>query len=274
MAPRITTQLIHLIGSASFACGIACSSESIPREPGSSAEQSAVPSATTEHENKALYQLDLEPGHKIALYEPEPGVVFPVETMKRGQRSLLAIHHGTDLLELFAGLRPGEAVPEVVMAAHERSLVAKIENLPGADLRPAFGGGSPAPDLIDPITTAAPGVGAVRQAVSSGDPTSFINDEGGCTAGTVFGACRVNWWNGYWTSANAKFQGCVVDHFYGDGVTVRFQAGSTISDNWLEPGTVGYYWNYLPKVSMIRRIDIIDAQNDGFHVGCYWGTSY
>jgi hypothetical protein len=84
----------------------------------------------------------------------------------------------------------------------------------------------------------------------------------------------VNWSNGYNAWKTSRLINCMVDHFSGDGVMVRLQAGASITDFPLAVGQAGVYLNINPPASpVLRRIDVLNATGAAFHVGCHWGNS-
>lgn len=78
------------------------------------------------------------------------------------------------------------------------------------------------------------------------------------------------WWNGFndWRN-NVRGQWCAVYHFAGNGMIAHMQAGSTVWDVTIPLGSNYTLLNtYLPSTKLTRRIDLFNAEGDGFHIGC------
>lgn len=140
-------------------------------------------------------------------------------------------------------------------------------------------------DSVDPAEPTLIGDEAADPGVSRPSPaftdpalvlprvTNFVNTLDGCRWASQYGYCRVNWSGSFFASRTPTTSGrCIVDHFHGDGVTVRITSGTTITTSFHGPGTYTTYYLGTPGAGTTRRIDIMNATGDRYNVGCSWGN--
>jgi len=213
-----------------------------------------------------VLRVDVENGHSVTFYEPAPGGLYLAERMASGQKFVLGNNEASDALTAFARLRPQVEVPATLQAAYDRA-----RNLPRDPVPQgvhASGGGQPA---IAQALAATSGV--IQQALtSSSSAANFVDNDGGCDWGPQWSFCRVNWGGGFWAWTTATSGLCTVDLFGGDGVTIQLTTGNSFTTTFQAPGTSVQYGMGSPGFWATRRIDILNAANDSFHVGCRWGV--
>lgn len=252
------------LGSLSLALCAGCMGPDAA--PAGSAESKPAAHETTAAD--ALLSLEVEPGHSVTFYEPAPGGLYMAESMKPGQSFALSGKESTDALLAFAKLRPGASVPTELQAAYDRA-----RSLPGdgsARKSEAGGGQSEASALG---SAPAPGLATTGQALTSSSSAAvFVNSNNGCAWGPDWSFCRVNWANGFYAYTTSSSGVCIVDHYAGDGVTIQLTAGSSVTTTYQAPGTIVQYTVGTPGSSVTRRIDVLNASGDSFHVGCNWGN--
>jgi hypothetical protein len=233
--------------------------------PGADPEPATADPATETTEAAVVLRVDLEPGHTVTFYEPQPGGLYLAERTAPGQHFVLGDREASDALAAFARVRPLAPVPATLQAAYDRARA-----MPGdaVAVAPASGGG--APDVA-PAAVATPGV--IQQALtSSSSAANFVDVDHGCDWGPTWSFCRVNWSNGFFAGTTATSGTCTVDHYAGDGVTIQITVGSGIFTTFQAVHTSVLYGLGSPGTSMLRRIDVLNAGGDSFHAGCHWGN--
>lgn len=268
---------------AGFTALLGCSSVAAPEKSSSAklGDQSAAPEVeapeASASEEFLLLTVKVDGEHSVSFYEPVPGGIMMVEHMDGDQDSITWGHPELDALDVYKLLRPGEAVPDVLQQAYDRSLSRNFDDVAfesqgNADIAPAFGGGNPADEVSEGevLQGSDDTIGVVRQADSSSSAKHFVNDHDGCKWGNVYEHCRVNWANGFWASSTSDYIECRVDHYNGNGVKVRFTIGSNVV-NWnLAAGHENIFSVGTTFPRTTRRADVLNATGDRFHVGCNW----
>jgi hypothetical protein len=100
-----------------------------------------------------LTTVEVSADHRVEFYEPVPGVTLVHEWFSQGvaqPHSIIAGMERNSLAEVYAKLRPSEAVPEVLLAADKRA-VEPLNSLPSITEADVIGEG-PAP-LISKISS-------------------------------------------------------------------------------------------------------------------------
>jgi hypothetical protein len=224
-----------------------------------------------------LLVVDVTSTHTVTFYESVPGNITIVERRTRGERSLLPRELPPTVSELFALLWPGEGIPEILLDADARAATLADEprgEAPLVEVLPSMGGGAPSPVHEDPKAPAPPsepGVGRLEQAHSTSGAAHFVADHGGCDWAKTSSGCRVQWSGGFFgfasTGSSATFK---VDHYSGNGITVRLMLGTSIEDHPQAAGTFADYALFATRGKETKRIDLLNASGDSFHVGCKW----
>lgn len=246
--------------------GLALYSGCVASAPDQGSAGTADPAPTVDQSIDAnlVLRVDVEPGHTVSFYEPSPGRLYLAERMQPGQQFALHDRQAVDAIAAFTALRPEAAVPAALQAAYDRA-----RSMPSGTVGPVTrlaGGG----ELAAQAPAPAPGV--ITQALtSSSSAFNFVANDGGCNWGPDFSFCRVNWSNGFFASAGSDSGLCIVDHFAGNGVTIQITDDSAVTATFQAAGTIVQYGLGTPGGNDTRRIDILNASGDSFHVGCRWG---
>jgi len=225
--------------------------------------------ANAANDRNVIARVEIESGHTITFYEMGPGGLFMVETRNEGQTAV--IHGSADALDVYARVRPGAAVPDALRAAYGRARDAAANaRLSSPKVAPALGGGQPAVEGA-PSVQIKDGLGVTAQALtSSSSAANFVDTDHGCDWGETWSFCRVSWGGGFFASTSSDSASCIVDHYAGNGVTVQLTADDTQVPLFQAAGTVvTYNWGFVSG-NVTRRIDILNASGDSFHVGCRW----
>jgi hypothetical protein len=246
----------------------------------------AVPAAEPDHAagvnhyvdaNDVLHVVDLTPTHTITFYESSPGNITVVERRAPGERARLPRELPATASEVFAQLRPDDGIPEKLLDADARAAGAGDEapvEAPLIEVPPSAEGGAPSPlhePSQAPALPAEPGVGRLEQAHSSNSAGHFVGDHGGCDWDNAFSACRVTWSGGFFAQATAGAALFKVDHYSGNGLTVRLMRGTSIEDHSQSAATIAdYSLLFTRDPNKLIRIDILNASGDSFHVGGRW----
>jgi hypothetical protein len=254
-----------VLGLGMIACG-ACSSTQ------GSGGVSDIATEETVAESKAAIVARLEPqsGHTVTFYEIDGAGLFMVES-SNGHEAHWLSGKPQDALEVYRKLSPETAIPEALQAAYERAkkLVPDEASPSTTALEFPAGGGRQAPEFVQNLRSQGD-VGVVQQATSSSSASHFTGTHAACDAfGAAFSACRANWGGGFWAQWNGSTSAtCNVDHYAGNGITVQLTAGSTVIPFSQAVNTFQTYsWGFVSG-AVSRRIDILNASGDSFHVGC------
>lgn len=261
-----------------FTCG-ACNS-SLPTTNATETAAEPAPTATNtdpsthnDNERGVLARVEVEPAHLITFYETAPGVVLVVERRRSSQEPILQ-GEAVDPLEVYGSIRPSEEIPQALLDASGRAMALKAaepaSNEQGLE-RVAGGGRSAQTASVSDVHEREDGLGVSQQAFTSDSSGNiFINNTNSCSWANVWSTCRIHWGGGFFCSTTATREFYAVDHYAGDGVTVRVtQGGTSISDFFLPAGFADtYYGTVNPGPNMVRRLDVLNAAGDSFHVGC------
>jgi hypothetical protein len=257
--------LVRLVfGLSMIACG-ACSSTQAP------GGVSDIATDETVAESSAAIVARLEPqrGHTVTFYEIDGAGLFMVES-SNGHDAHWLSGKPQDALEVYRKLSPETAIPEALQAAYDRAKKVAAEASPAsAELEFPAGGGRQAPEFVQNLRSQGD-VGVVQQASSSSSASHFTGTHAACDAvGAAFAACRANWGGGFWAQWNGSTSAtCNVDHYAGNGITVQLTAGATVIPFSQAVNTFQTYsWGFVAG-AVSRRIDILNASGDSFHVGC------
>lgn len=234
--------------------GPAASDPAAPAEPSASAEP-----ITGSLDGRELVRLDVGPGHWIEIHEPAPGVVGMIELFEDGrlEAPLLAAH--PDVGGVFAAVRPGAAMPEPLRAALRRAAAAPSTDAPGALAR-GTGGGKLAP---------VRGTGA--QLVNNhfcdvnGDMAAYV---------TRWTICRVNHMNGFyaWDGGARTIHGIIYNDNSSQSMLARVQVNASIFDRSM-PNGANAYFTFASSTAGMRRLDVLNAENELFHVSTQFYTN-
>jgi hypothetical protein len=262
MRYNMMTMALSTLGLALYAGCVA----SAPDQ-GSAGTTDPAPTASETVDASIVLRVDVEPGHTVSFYEPTPGGLYLAERTAPGQAFVLQGKAASDALAAFSQLRPQAEIPAALQAAYDRARSMPSE--PIALASHTFGGGQPAT-----AQAAASTPGVIQQALtSSSSAANFVNNDHGCDWGPENSFCRVNWANGFFASTGGASSGsCTVDHFAGNGVTIQITAGSSVTTTFQAVNTSVKYSLGTPGSSVTRRIDVLNASGDSFHVGCNWGN--
>ena len=232
---------------------------------GSAGTADPAPAVDQSIDANLVLRVDVEPGHTVSFYEPSPGRLYLAESMQPGQQFALHDRQAVDAIAAFTALRPEAAVPAALQAAYDRA--RSMPSTPVALASHTFGGGQPADAQVQAQT---PGV--ISQALtSSSSAANFVNNDGGCNWAPDFSFCRVSWGGGFFATATSDTGLCIVDHFAGNGVTIQITNDSAVTATFQAAGTIVQYGLGTPGGNNTRRIDVLNASGDSFHVGCRWG---
>jgi len=279
-----------LSGSSALilACCMGCSSTDLSQPSPQPAPQSgagtsagsasASAQADVNADKNPVLRIDIEAGHVITVYEPEPGFLVMVESQQRSQQPILSSYDHPDALEVFSRLRPGEAAPTALLDAYKRAQdsakladVAKLSDaVAEPESRQAYDpGGHPAWEESAVPEVRTDGVGVVQQAHSQSNPQDFVANHAGCDWAPRWSICRVNWGGGFHSGPNSgTSMTSVVDHFAGNGITVKLFVNFATAAFPQSVGTIVTYTGGLGITGLTpRHIEILDAAGDSFHAG-------
>jgi hypothetical protein len=261
--------------AAVLACVVACGTagDSDPADPvetpSSTAPAPEVEARADNTANNPILSLDVEADHNITYYEPAPGFLIMVETNTQHQASITGKLEAPDAVQVFTKLRPTAQVPEVLLQAVMRAR----SFTPGAGTirEGAYQEAAPSTELIPGLPAAKDGIGTVAQAHSQANAQDFVANHGGCAWGPIFSFCRVNWAGGFHSSfQNSNTTTGVVDHFAGNGVTVRIGAGAVQPTFFQGVGTVVTYTSGFALGVASRFLEVFNAAGDQFHASNRW----
>jgi hypothetical protein len=252
---RLELALLPVIG---FALWGGCDQQEMMTPP--QPEESAATGATMS-DNDLLVELKVKENHSVRFYG-RPSSIFVVENLPREERPAVGTGKLADALEMYKALRPGEEVPRALRDAHERARLAP----------PATRVKTPA-EVVASGRSALAEVGTFYQypvGAGSSNPAAFVNSHGGCMWYNINSTCKVSWANGYHSgNAYSTNMRCVVDHYSGDGVTVRSNYTGGAQPFWHAPNTLQIYYEF-GSGSDTRSCELVGASGDGFHAGTQW----
>jgi hypothetical protein len=259
-----------LLSTIPIALCLACSAGDQPQ----SSEPAPAPGgAVDELEKYVVHRIEVEPKHVVTFYEPSPGVLLLIERMVPGQRSVVHGRGSADALLVFSRVRPNDEIPARLREAYERAQELTTRAPAGEHPPGGFGGGSATPDEGAGSASTGEVSASASALTSSSSATVFVNDNDGCDnwGASVAGICRVSWWNGFWAGYTSNAISCLVDHFSGNGITVEisYPYPTNISAPTQSSGTIQAYAIAVGG-NVYRKVDILNASGDGFHVGCSW----
>jgi hypothetical protein len=262
-------KITHGVSGLSLIAIVACGSTGTGEGP-AGATDGSEPVAETNANLSVVLRLEPQVGHVITFYEIRDAGLFLVESSHEGQTPVMR-GAAQDAIAVFQKVRPGEQVPAELQDAYDRakSVVAEQDPAELKTLATPTGGGQPAPEFVSAIRSTSE-VGVAQQATSSSNPGHFTGSHGGCDAtGSKFSGCRVNWGGGFWASWTPSSSAtCHIDHYAGNGITAQLTAGATVVPFGQAVGTLQTYSWGLVAGNITRRLDILNAAGDSFHVGC------
>jgi hypothetical protein len=257
---------IVFVGFAALACG---ATDDGSQEP--SSQTSAREESITLGDENLVLSVEIGADHTVDFHEIQSGDIVAVETMDPGAEPVVPAIADLTIREQYERLKPGEAVPSVVLEAQERveAFRAYLATLP-LDASEAEGeGGGVAADS---------GHGVRPQ--HSGSSGSHFTSESCDETGNVFDVCYANWMHGFYAYSTSESSHYIVDSYdmATDGgyimvnVTTPTDAGC-IDYNYAQyQGRVMGYYGGCTGAYRLRRIDITMATDDKFHVSGVWNN--
>jgi hypothetical protein len=252
---RLELALLPVIG---FALWGGCDQQEMMATP---QPEEVAASGATMSDTDLLVELKVAENHAVKFYG-RPSSIFVVEELPRDQRPAVGLDEFSDALEMYKALRPGEEVPRALRDAHDRARLAP-----------------PVTRVKTPAEAVASGRSALAElgtfhnfpvGAANSNPATFVNSHGGCQWMSINSTCKVSWFNGFHSgnafSTNIR---CVVDHFSGDGVTVRVNETGLANVRFQAVNTTHIYYE-LGSGPDTRSCELVGATGDGFHIGTQW----